>query len=147
MEELMEMRELLQSGRYPEALVLLGEMEEMAKDDKITKIESFLQILLLHLIKQQAEKRSTRSWEVSIANAVDSIQGSNKRRKAGGFYLTPTDLKAAILEAYVPALRRASLETLEGQLSPVQLEQLVAAENVQNEALNLILAAHPADYN
>ena len=43
---------------YAEALNLRGEIEEMSKDDKISKIGSYLGILLLHLIKQPAEKRN-----------------------------------------------------------------------------------------
>jgi hypothetical protein len=73
MEELYEIRSCIEQGRYAEALNLLGEVEEMSKDDKISKIESYLEILLLHLIKQQAEKRTTRSWDVSIQNAIDRI--------------------------------------------------------------------------
>lgn len=52
MEELLELRSYIEQGRYADALVLIGEMEEMSRDEKINKIESFLQILLLHLIKQ-----------------------------------------------------------------------------------------------
>jgi hypothetical protein len=37
----------------------------------------------MHLIKQQAENRTTRSWEVSIRNFVREIQRENKRRKSG----------------------------------------------------------------
>jgi hypothetical protein len=50
MEELFELRRYLEQHRYTEALILLGEMEEMSKDDKINKIRSFIIILLLHLI-------------------------------------------------------------------------------------------------
>ena len=140
MEELMEMRALLEAGRLPEAMLLLDELDEMAKDDKINKIGSHLKILLLHLIKQAAEQRSTSSWEVSIANAVDAIQASNKRRKAGGFYLTTDELCEAITEAYRPALRLASLESFKGELSPKELGQLVNATAVQDQALALLLA-------
>ena len=42
MEELFELRTHIEKGRYAEALVLLGEMEEMSREDKINKIESFL---------------------------------------------------------------------------------------------------------
>ena len=73
MEELLELNAYVEQGNYAEALTLIGEMEEMSKDDKISKIESFMEILLIHLIKQHAEKRTTRSWEVSIRNAVHKI--------------------------------------------------------------------------
>ena len=89
MEELLELKTLLIGGNISEALLLVEEMTEMSKDDKLNKIFSFGIILLLHLIKQQAEKRTTRSWDVSIRNSVRQIQHSNKRRKANGNYLTP----------------------------------------------------------
>ncbi|WP_375417901.1 DUF29 family protein [uncultured Hymenobacter sp.] len=146
MEELMEMRELLETGRYSEALVLLGELEEMSKDEKINKIESFLQILLLHLIKQHAEKRSTRSWDASIRNSVSAIYRSNKRRKAGGYYLMPGELREAIMEVYEAALTSASLEAFEGQYTEQQLAQELDSQKVQQHALTLLLAAHPTEY-
>ena len=136
----MEMRALLEAGRLPEAMHLLDELDEMAKDDKINKIASHLKILLLHLIKQAAEQRSTSSWEVSIANAIDDIQASNKRRKAGGFYLTDDELREAIAEAYRPALRLASLEAFKVKLSPKELGQLVNETAVQDQAFALVLA-------
>ncbi|CCQ63343.1 hypothetical protein CWATWH0401_1708 [Crocosphaera watsonii WH 0401] len=70
MEELFILKELLLSGNVTDALVLVEELTEMSKDDKLNKIFSFGKILLLHLIKQAAEKRKTRSWDLSIANAV-----------------------------------------------------------------------------
>src|SRR5918996_4849852 len=96
MEELLELRAHIEQGRYAEALALIGEMEEMSRDDKINKIEGFLHILLVHLIKQHAEQRSTRSWEVSIKNAVDGVNRINKRRRAGGYYLTRDELRACL---------------------------------------------------
>lgn len=55
-------------------------MEEMSCDDKITKIFSYAEILILHLIKQYAEKRSTRSWDASIRNWAYKISYINKRK-------------------------------------------------------------------
>ena len=112
MEELVELRAHIEQGRYAEALSLIGEMEEMSRDDKIHKIESFLYILLLHLIKQQAEQRTARSWEVPIQNAIDGVKRVNKRRKAGGYYLSPDELQESIEEIFPTALRQASLERL-----------------------------------
>jgi len=66
MEELFELRTAIEEQRYADALILLGEMEKMNKDDKLNKIDSFAIILLLHLIKRQAEQRTTRSWDLSI---------------------------------------------------------------------------------
>jgi len=41
MEELETLRKLIEEQDYTSALTLIDEMDEMAKDDKITKIESF----------------------------------------------------------------------------------------------------------
>lgn len=51
MEELLELKTLLTQGNIPDALVLVEEMTEMSKDDKINKIYSYGVILLLHLIR------------------------------------------------------------------------------------------------
>ncbi len=138
MEELLEIRSYIQDGRYAEALNLIGEMEEMSKDDKISKIESYLEILLLHLIKQQAEKRTTRSWNVSIKNAIDRISYTNKRRKAGGFYLSREELYEAIEESWTLALRRASLETLEGRYDEPELARMIDGKQIKETALEII---------
>jgi|GEM_PF-4793365 len=66
MEELREIRTFLEQGRYAEALALVGEMEEMGREDKINKIAGYLEIPLLHLIGKHAENRTTRTWEFSI---------------------------------------------------------------------------------
>ena len=81
MEELAELRTYIEQRNYIQALNLIEEMDEMSKDDKINKIASFIEILLIHLIKQYAQQYSTRSWEVSIRNSLDNIEDINKRLK------------------------------------------------------------------
>jgi len=115
MEELLELKSLLLKGDTKGALAIVEELEEMSRDDKINNIISYGVILLLHLIKQQAENRTTRSWDVSIRNSVRQIQTKNKRRKAGGYYLTPEELRLALEEAYPTAIDQASLEVDEGR--------------------------------
>jgi len=73
MEELFELKAYIERGWYAEALQLIEEMEAMSKDDKINKIYSSTVVLLLHLIKKYAERRTTRSWEYSIWNASRQI--------------------------------------------------------------------------
>jgi len=141
MEELYELRSYIEQGKYPEALVLLGEIEEMSREDKVNKINSFLEILLLHLIKQHAEKRTTRSWEFSIRHATRQINRTNKRQRASGYYLAPVDLRAAIDEVYEDALDRAALEAFEGHYDPPELAKMVDENQIKAEALRLILDA------
>ncbi len=138
MEELFTLKELLLSGNVTDALVLVEEMTEMSKDDKINKIFSFAIIVLVHLIKKQAEKRSTKSWETSIANAVQQIQRTNKRRKAGGTYLTSAELREALEDAYASALRQAALEAFEGKYEAEELAEMVNKTAIINESMNLI---------
>lgn len=139
MEELFELRAYLEQHRYAEALILLGEMEEMSKDDKINKIHSFIVIILLHLIKQSAEKRTTRSWNLSIYNSINGIRRVNKRRKAKGNYLTTEELKEIITEAYPVALKNAAQEAFEGAYEDEQLAQLVDRVQIEQKALESIL--------
>jgi hypothetical protein len=104
MEELLEIRQLLEQGKINEALLLVDELEEKSLSDKINKIDSYGVILLIHLIKKKAEKRSTRSWELSIENAVREINKINKRRKSGGVYLNQTELMEILQQGYQVAV-------------------------------------------
>ncbi|WP_071592460.1 MULTISPECIES: DUF29 family protein [Kamptonema] len=121
------------------SLAIVEELEDISQSDIINNIIIYAVILLLHLIKQQAENRSTRSWEVSIPNSVLKIQGLNKRRKAGGVYLPPEELRLSLEEAYQQAINEASLEVEAGQYKAKELEQLVNREQILDLALNLIL--------
>jgi hypothetical protein len=140
MEELLELKSLLIGGNISDALLLVEEMTEMSKDDKLNKIFSFSIILLLHLIKQQAEKRTTRSWEVSIRNSVRQIQRSNKRRKAKGNYLTSEEVQETLIDAYQSALDGAALEAFEGRYEAEELDRMVEKNTIIDQAMQLILA-------
>ncbi len=140
MEELLELKGFLLNGNISEALLLVEEMTEMSKDDKLNKIFSFSIVLLMHLIKQQAEKRSTKSWETSIFNAAKQIQRSNKRRKAGGEYLTQAELRETLEDAYESGLKQAALEAFEGKYESGELGIMVDRTAIIEEAIALILA-------
>lgn len=138
MEELDELRHYITAGKYQDALLLLDEMEDMSRDDKINRITSFMEVLLVHLIKQVAEQRTTRSWEVSIRNALRQIGRINKRRKAGGWYLNNDELADALAEAYESALDSASLEVFEGRYTAAELTNLVAREEILARAFEQV---------
>ncbi|RUS93543.1 DUF29 family protein [Trichormus variabilis] len=130
---------MLLQGNVQEALVIVEELEEMSRNDIIKTIRSCAVILLLHLIKQKAENSTTRSWEVSIRNSIREIQRENKRRKAGGYYLTKEELLETLEEAYLNAIDEASLEVKEGLYEPEELEKLVNKKEIIHHALSLIL--------
>jgi hypothetical protein len=95
--------------------------------------------LLLHLIKQHAEQRSTRSWEVSLKEALRQIIRTNTRRKAGGVYLTRQELQTELADVYDLALERAALEVCGGSYSAEALATHVPREQVLERALALIV--------
>ncbi|MBW4566593.1 MAG: DUF29 domain-containing protein [Tolypothrix carrinoi HA7290-LM1] len=139
MEELLELKELLHQGKVAEALIIVEELEEMSKIDKLNKIFSYAIILLLHLIKKSAEKRTTKSWETSIFNSVKQIQRSNQRRKAKGTYLTEEELLETIHDAYESALRQAAIEAFEGSYEAEEISEMVDREEIVKTAIDLIL--------
>lgn len=138
MEELITLKQLLHQGKVTEALELVEELEEMSKSDKVNKIFSYGIILLLHLIKQAAENRTTKSWETSILNSVKQIQRTNQRYKAKGTYLTEAELAETLEDAYESALRRAALEAFEGRHEVEELETMVEQAQILETAVRLI---------
>jgi hypothetical protein len=138
MEELLELRELVVSGNLKAALSLIDELEEMSKEDKINKIYSYCVVLLVHLIKQQAEKRTTHAWDVSIRNAIDAIDRINNRRKAGGYYMNKKEIEEILPGAYNRALDNASLEAFGGIYDELTLRNMVDQELIIKQALNFI---------
>jgi hypothetical protein len=95
-------------------------------------------VLLVHLIKQQAEKRTIHSWDVSIRNAIDAIDRINKRRKAGGYYMDKKEIEEILPGAYNRALDNASLEAFGGIYDELTLKNMVDQELIIKQALNFI---------
>lgn len=138
MEELIELRESIKSGDYAKALRIIDELEEMSVEDKLNKIYSYMVILLLHLIKQQAEKRTTRSWQNSILNSVEQIERVNKRRKSGGHYAKAEVLRDIVDEAFPRALRDAALEAFGGVYPEEELVKKIDIAEIKREAIELL---------
>ena len=139
MEELEALRKMVEEHDYTAALALIDEMDEMAKDDKIVKVISYLNVLLVHLIKQAAENRTTPSWNRSIDFSLRGIQNSNKRRSSSGFYLKPHELESSIEESFNAALKDASVEAFGGAYDKKVLREMIDVDAIKKEALMLIL--------
>ena len=138
MEEILTLKELLLKGDIPGSLAIVEELEEMGRKDIVKTIRSYSIVLLIHLIKRQVEKRTTRSWDVSIRNSIREIQQENKRRKSGGYYLDHQELMETLEEAYLNAIDQASLEVSEGIYEAKELEKLANREELLNQAFQLI---------
>ena len=139
MEELEALRKLVEEHDYNAALILINEMDEMAKDDKINKIESYIRILLIHIIKQQAEKRSTLSWENSIDYSLDGIGATNERKKSGGHYLQDEEIQHSIERILPSAIKWAAKEAFGGAFNAKILSEMIDNEAIKQEALDKIL--------
>ena len=138
MNELQELRAKIEQKDYQGALAIVSELEEMSVEDKLNKIYSYMVILLVHLIKREAEARTTNSWDRSIYNSVKYINKTNKRRRSGGNYANDDTLAEIIDEAYEHALKEASYEAFEGKLTVTELQEKVNFNKVKTQAIELI---------
>lgn len=138
MEELLELKEYILRRDYDAALALIEELEEMSKKDIINNIRSYAVVLLLHLIKQELEERTTKSWNISIANSVLEIQSLNRRRKAKGNYLDLEELQEVLQDAWPQAVNLASKEAFEGILDASAILEKVNEPEMILQALKRI---------
>ncbi len=143
MEELLELKALLLKGDIKGSLAIVEDLEDMSKNGTISTIRSYAVILLLHLIKQQAENRTTRSWDVSIRNSVREIQRQNKRQKVAGYYLSDQELTDTLNDAYLNALDAASLEVESGRYQSEQIEAIIDKNKLISAAFLLIKNVSP----
>ena len=140
MEKSLALRQSISSGDYAKALSIVDEMEAMSKEDKLEKIDSYAVILLLHLIKQEAEARTTKSWTISIKNYREKINRIDKRRKSGSYCAQKVELAEIIDDAMpsAPALRTASLEAFEGSLNEQEISDKINIEAIKGRALKML---------
>ena len=138
MNELQELRAKIESQDYHGAIAIINELEEMSVEDKLNKIYSYMVVLLVHLIKQNVENRSTKSWERSIFNSIKYINKTNQRRRAGGYYASEETLQEIIEEAFSHAIKEASYELFEGKMSVSEIEEKIDFVEIKNTAVTLI---------
>ncbi len=138
MEELLELKQLLQHGEIDDALALIEELEEMGRKAIARNIRSYAKVLLLHLIKQHVEQRTTKSWDASIRNALREINDINARPKGRGVYLDDEELQEVLLSAVAPAVEQAALEVAGGMYSVREIEQRVSRVGLEGQALLMI---------
>ena len=152
MEELLELKDCLSNRQYDRAFAIVEELEAMGRQDKINNLESFLVVLLIHLIKIQVEKRVTRSWKNSMINSLLAIQKRNKLGKkslagarslapcvgAGSHhYIKPQNWDEHIKECQFEAILGAAKEVFEG-IDYQELENLLSASQLMTSANKLL---------
>lgn len=143
MEEILELKNCLLNHQYKQAMTIVEELELMGRQDKINNLESFLVILLIHLIKIQVEKRVTRSWRSSILNSLREIQKRNKLGKKS-HYIKPNQWQEHVDTIYPDAIFQAADEAF-GGIEIKELKSLVNLNSLQNSTLEFLDLTYTLD--
>jgi hypothetical protein len=137
-QELIDLRQSIVEGRYQDALDIVDELEGMGKQAILRNLESFLVRLLIHLIKNQVEKRLTNSWAASISDSIRQIKKLNLKDNKKSYYIQQNDWSEYLAEALEVAILEASIEVSGGVYTPIQLEEIVNQKQITEIALSLI---------
>ena len=137
-QELIDLRASILEGRYEDALAIVDELEGMSKQAITSNIQSFLDRMLMHLIKNQVEQRLTNSWAASIADSVIRIKRLNLKENKTSYYIKQDEWDEMLEESLKAAIISASVEVMNGQLSPSQLLELFEPNQVINNAKMLL---------
>jgi hypothetical protein len=137
-QELTDLRRSILDGRYDEALLLVDELEGMGKQAILRNIESFLVWLLIHLVKNQVEQRMIHSWLVSISDSVLQISKLNLKDNKTSYYIKADEWLPFLEDSLEEAILPASLEILEGKLTPRQLADRIDREDIYAKAQRLL---------
>ncbi|MEH2239388.1 DUF29 family protein [Nostoc sp.] len=134
-QELIDLRTCIQDGRYADALAIVDELEGMSKKAILRQIKSFLRILLIHLIKNQVEKRLTNSWVASIRNAIREIKEVNLKDNKTSYYVNSNEWENFIEEEVIEdAIADASDEVMNGAYNQFQLAEMVDRNQITQTA-------------
>jgi len=115
-QELIGLRNSILQGNYAGALAIIDELEGMSKQAILRNIESYLKILLIHLIKNQIEQRLTNSWIAYIRNSIREIQKINLKENKKSYYVNHDEWENLIEEEVIEdAIADASIEIMNGK--------------------------------
>ena len=129
-QELTDLRNSILAGRYEDALAIVDELEGMSKQAILRNIQSFLRVLLIHLIKNQIEKRLTNSWVVSIRNSLVEIKKINLKENKKSYYINKDEWDNYLEEEIELAIGDASVEVLNGIYTEFQLAEMVDKNSI-----------------
>lgn len=138
-QELIDLRNSIMEGRYTDALAIVDELEGMSKQANLRAIQSFLRILLIHLIKNQIEQRLTNYWAASIRNAIREIKAVNIKDNKKSYYINQDEWENFIEEEVIEdAIADASLELMNGTYSQFELAEIVDRNLLIQTALKFL---------
>ncbi|MBC5796337.1 DUF29 family protein [Sphaerospermopsis sp. LEGE 00249] len=137
-QELIDLRNSILTGRYEDALAIVDELEGMSKQAIFRNIQSFLRVVLIHLIKNQIEQRLTNSWAASIRNSLVEIKKINLKENKKSYYINKDEWDTWLQEEIELAIGDASLEVMNGKFNRKQLSQLLNKEQLILTATELL---------
>ncbi|MBD2148158.1 DUF29 family protein [Sphaerospermopsis sp. FACHB-1194] len=137
-QELIDLRNSILEQRYTDALAIVDELEGMSRQAIFRNIQSFLVRLIIHLIKNQIEKRLTNSWANSIRGSVREIKKINLQDNKTSYYVKIDEWQPILEDEFEEAIRDASEEVINGIYSPFQLTEMVNKEQIIEQAENLL---------
>ena len=136
MEEILELKQKLYQGDIQAAIAICDELETMGRQDKINTLESFLVVLLVHLIKIQVENRVTASWIESVRNSLLEIKDRNQLGKKSHYIK-----RGCWSEHYNNKLYRAIIKASQevaGGMTIKDLKAQIDYEGLENKTLYLL---------
>ena len=136
MEELLQLKNHLLARNYEEAILIVEELETMSRQDKINTLESYLTVLLIHLIKIQVEKRITNSWLVSLRNSIYEIKRRNRLGKKSHYIK-----QGEWLEHFNEVISEAIVDTSQeifGGIDTKELRTKIDFDILQRKAFELL---------
>ncbi|MDJ0590536.1 MAG: DUF29 family protein [Pleurocapsa sp. MO_226.B13] len=136
MEEILELKEKLYQGDIAAAIAICDELETMGRQDKINTLESFLVVIIIHLIKIQVENRVTASWIESIRNSLLEIKDRNQLGKKSHYIK-----RGGWSESYENKLYRAIIKASKEVAGGMEIKDLKAKINhepLKNKTLDLL---------
>ncbi|BAY76851.1 hypothetical protein NIES25_33090 [Nostoc linckia NIES-25] len=138
-QELIDLRTCILEGRYADALAIVDELEGMSKQAILRNIQAYLNILLIHLIKNQIEQRLTSSWANSIRHSIRQIKKLNTKDNKTSYYINLNEWENLIEEEVMEdAIADASEEVMNGAYTQFQLAQMVNRSQIIESALEFL---------
>ncbi|MDB9514303.1 DUF29 family protein [Kamptonema animale CS-326] len=138
-QELIDLRTSILEGRYKDALAIVDELDGMSKQAILRQIQSFLNVLLIHLIKNQVEQRLTGSWASSIRNAIREIKKANIKDNKTSYYVNGDEWENLIEEEVIEdAIADAAEEVFNGTYNQFELAEMVDINQIIQNAVRLL---------
>ncbi|MEA5618084.1 hypothetical protein VB711_09580 [Cronbergia sp. UHCC 0137] len=142
-QELTDLRNSILEQRYTDALIIVDELEGMSKQAIVRNIQSYLHILLIHLLKNQIEQRLTASWVNSIRSSIREIKKLNIKDNKKSYYISQDEWENLIEEEVIEdAIADASLEVLNGKYNQFQLADIIDRRELIQTVLKFLMLTY-----